>query len=236
MSYDGLRQDHKQFALRPFPEAHLRHNIDSSRPSSAGQRAYPIGDPRRPYRRGLTVRERILRLEEILDYMDAERAPRYAPDGPKTWCNIYAADFCYLAGVYLPRVWWNEAALEDMDLGMMPTAMYASTVREMRANDLHDWLVSFGWAFGWQRSTPQSAQQVANAGGLGAIVAKNYGSKPGHISMVVPETFEAQPFGPAQHYLPVQSQAGRIPHKRSAGRAAWWLNQRFESWGVWSHS
>jgi hypothetical protein len=33
-----------------------------------------------------------------------ESSARYARTPTQTYCNVYVADYCYLAGVYLPRV------------------------------------------------------------------------------------------------------------------------------------
>lgn len=46
-------------------------------------------------------------------------------------------------------------------------AIYGSTIREMRADDLHAWLIEFGASFGWQRVFDATAlQAAANGGGI----------------------------------------------------------------------
>ncbi len=78
-----------------------------------------------------------------MDWLDASHSARYQRD-QATYCNVYAADFCYLAGAYLPRVWWTASALMRIAQGEMPPAIYDSTIREMRADDLHAWLIDSG--------------------------------------------------------------------------------------------
>ena len=77
-------------------------------------------------------------------------------DGP-TWCNIYATDYCYLAGLYLPRVWWTAKALAAIVQGNTPPVAYDQTVRETRADDLYQWLLDSGAQFGWRRVFDGSA-------------------------------------------------------------------------------
>lgn len=50
-------------------------------------------------------------LRAIGDWLAVEESKRYLSGEGKTYCNVYAADYCYLAGVYLPRVWCNPKAL-----------------------------------------------------------------------------------------------------------------------------
>jgi hypothetical protein len=46
--------------------------------------------------------------------VDKATHKRYKPIPNATFCNIYAHDYCHLAGVYLPRVWWSAAAIEKL--------------------------------------------------------------------------------------------------------------------------
>ena len=112
------------------------------------------------------------------------RIGSYQPDSNSTFCNIYAHDYCHLAGVYLPRVWWSQAAIVDLAQGKSIQPLYGKTIDELRANDLFRWLRDFGPAFGWrQTSTLTKLQTEVNQGAIGLIVARRVqDGKSGHIS------------------------------------------------------
>ena len=93
--------------------------------------------------------------------------------GGTTFCNIYAHDYCFLANVYLPRVWWTPGAIEQLARGEKVELLYEKTIDEQRANDLFRWLRDFGPRFGWrQTGTLTKLQEAANLGGIGIIVAR----------------------------------------------------------------
>jgi len=135
-------------------------------------------------------------LAAIIDYLAVDKAShiRYQPQSGVTFCNIYAHDYCHLAGVYLPRVWWTPDAIERLAQGQTVEPRLESTIDEQRANDLFRWLRAFGSRFGWrQTGTLTKLQTEANAGAVGIIVARRtIDGKSGHIVMVVPETDEEQ--------------------------------------------
>jgi hypothetical protein len=62
-----------------------------------------------PTRTGATPDELRASLGEVIDYIATDKPAhkRYQPRDGLTFCNIYAHDYCFLAGVYLPRVWWT---------------------------------------------------------------------------------------------------------------------------------
>jgi len=103
-------------------------------------------------------------LVRIVRYLSVETSARYKPAGGLTYCNIYATDYCYCFGVYLPRVWWNDLALADFILGKEVKPVYNKTVVELNANALHLWLVQFGERFGWRAATVEELQTAANSG------------------------------------------------------------------------
>src|SRR4051812_40345925 len=78
--------------------------------NSMASRHCPLGALMPRPRGGQTLEARVTALHQIVADLDVTRSLRYMP-GTQTYCNIYAHDFCYLAGVYLPRVWWNSKAL-----------------------------------------------------------------------------------------------------------------------------
>ena len=163
---------------------------------------------------------------------------RYRPTGP-TYCNIYAYDFCTLAGVYLPRVWWTSRAIERLRAGEKVEPAYLATVDEMRANALYRWLSDYGADYGWrQTGTLSKLQDVANAGGIGIICARNtVEGRSGHIVMVVPETDTHRAGRDASGSVtaPLQSQAGRRNFKYGVSRPNWWLGDDFAASGFWVH-
>src|SRR5690606_15025632 len=136
-------------------------------------RAFPIGEANRPTRKPGATTESLRSHHDILDWLDVESNVRYRAGGGFTYCNIYAYDFCYLSGVYLPRVWWTEETLCKLWHGQDSRAVYGSTVSELNANRLFDWLLHFGTDFGWIRIfDPNSLQQEANAGKVAVICAQ----------------------------------------------------------------
>lgn len=215
------------------PAVHYRENDSASRRSSASKRAQPLGEPGRPVRDAATPAARAAQTVDIVNWLAADSSARYQPDANATYCNIYAADFCYLAGVYLPRTWWNEPALMRIARGEHVAPAYGSTLREMRADDLHNWLIDFGPSFGWRRVFDLTAlQHAANNGGIGLICADREASgKPGHISAVVPENaaHAARRDADGNVTLPLQSQAGAVNFRFSSGSKAWWDSSLFKS-------
>ena len=156
-----------------------------------------------------------------------------------TFCNVYAYDYCTLAGVYLPRVWWTGKALDRIAAGEDVAVKYGDTVAEVNANGLYDWLREFGAQFGWTSvETADELQRGANAGKIGVICARrSERSKPGHIAVVVPESQApnvAQRAGP-KVVLPLQSQAGAKNFCFSSGKNEWWAGAQFDAYGFWLH-
>lgn len=208
------------------PQAHLRQDRPEVTPAADRWRAFPIGDPARPRKDP----------RAIVAYLDVESSPRYQPAPSRTYCNVYACDYCYLTGFYLPRVWWTDDALDAIAVGRRITPYYGRTVRELSANALNDWLEMFGPLFGWERTADlDRLQAAANAGQAALIVAKHSSPRrSGHVALVIPERLDA----PAlrrneQVVLPLQSQAGRINRAVSTGASAWWRRDCYAAHGFW---
>jgi hypothetical protein len=200
---------------------HLGENA-GAKPSLASARAFAIGDAAAPRRRAAS---KTADLAAIINYLDVERGARYQPTSVATYCNIYAYDYCYLANVYLPRVWWTGAALTKLALGQSVEVRYAATVHELNANALFSWLVEFGTQFGWRRVLDLDKMQThANAGGVGVICAQRRDlNRSGHIACVVPETPAQQAARTGASVVrPLQSQAGARNHRYTNGPRAWW--------------
>jgi len=224
---------------RPVPAVHLRENNAAARRASADARAFPLGEAGRPVRdSGADDATQCGQLRLLADWLDVETSLRYRRTAV-TFCNVYAADYCYLAQVYLPRVWWTEPALMSIGAGQMPPVVVGQTVREMRADDLHRWLIEFGAQFGWRRVFDATAlQNCANAGGVGVICAdRDAEGKPGHITVVVPEdsSHQAQRDPDGHVVQPLQSQAGATNHRYGSAGPGWWLDPMFRSFVFFVH-
>ncbi|MGY6216829.1 glycoside hydrolase family 19 protein [Methylolobus aquaticus] len=225
-----------------IPPAHLQQDRPDITRARDGGRAFPLGEKPRPGRQGAVPAERVDEIHAIVAYLDSAKAAhkRYWPQGSTTFCNIYAYDYCYLVGPYLPRVWWKNDALERLQRGDPVDAVYDRTVRELNANALHDWLEDYGERFGWQRAADiDELQRAANDGGVCLIVAKRKDlNRSGHITAVVPETDDFSASRNAQGMIqrPVESQAGATNYRLVVQNRAWWLDPKFSSFGLWHHA
>ena len=204
--------------------------------------AHSLNEPDPPGRKGTTPDELRAELAAIIDYLAVDKAAhkRYRPTGSATFCNIYAHDYCHLAGVYLPRVWWSAAAIEKLAQGQTVAPLLGNTIDEQRANDLFRWLRDFGMRFGWrQTGSLTKMQQEVNQGAIGVIVArrKNDGLS-GHIAVVVPETGDetAKRDAAGEVTAPLQSQAGRTNFRYGTGGTNWWKGDQFAESAFWIHS
>jgi hypothetical protein len=204
--------------------------------------AHSLNEPDMPTRKGTTPEELRASLGEVIDYLATDKAAnkRYQPRNGLTFCNIYAHDYCFLAGVYLPRVWWTPGAIERLTRGETVQLLIGDTIAEMRANDLFRWLRDFGPRFGWrQTGTPTKLQQEASQGAIGLIVARRKeDGKSGHIVAVVPETETDRAVRNAAGEVtrPLQSQAGAVNFRRGTGSLNWWKGDQFAESAFWLHA
>ena len=224
------------------PKVHLTENRGDITRGRDGGRAYPLGEPGRPNRGAVTsAAAKARKLVDIINYLDSENSDhkRYGPKQAATYCNIYAYDYCYLAGVYLPRVWWTDRALRTIREGGDPPVKYADTVRELNANSLHDWLADYGPEYGWKRVFDLDVlQSAANNGEVCLIVAqRNDLNSPGHIAAVVSEQAgpKAARAATSEILRPVESQAGVRNFRAVVKSKTWWNGERFRSFGFWRH-
>jgi hypothetical protein len=221
--------------IMPHPDGMI-----TKRTALAG--AHSLNEPDMPGRVGTTPAQLREELNAIIDYLAVDKAAhrRYQPRDGKTFCNIYAHDFCHLAGIYLPRVWWTPGAIERLARGETVQPLIGNTIDEMRANNLFRWLRDFGLRFGWrQTGTLTKLQQDANLGAIGLIVARRTEEgKPGHIVVVVPETEDksAKRNASGEVTHPLQSQAGSGNFRRSTGQLNWWRDDRFAEAAFYVHA
>ncbi|WP_233238831.1 hypothetical protein [Bordetella sp. LUAb4] len=206
--------------------------------------AHTLNESRQPGRTGSTAEELRRSLWAIVEWLavDNPAHTRYQPVRSKglTFCNIYAHDFCHLAGVYVPRVWWSPAALLKLAAGEQVEPLYGATIHELRANDLFRWLRDFGLQFGWrQTGTLDELQTEVNQGALGIIVARRKeDGRSGHIVMVVPESAEhsAKRGADGKIIAPLQSQAGATNFQFGTGKVNWWNGEEFAESAFWIHA
>ncbi|WP_284620521.1 hypothetical protein [Aquabacterium humicola] len=204
--------------------------------------ALSLNEPNQPARSGATADELRASIARVIEWLDVENPmhARYQPRDGLTFCNIYAHDFCHLAGAYLPRVWWTDKALVALAKGETVEPRLGATIGEVVANELFAWLRDFGLEFGWrQTGTLTKLQTEVNQGAIGVIVARRKeGKRPGHIAMVVPETDSdtAKRDGSGDVTAPLQSQAGASNFRRGTGRKNWWLGEEFAEFAFWLHA
>lgn len=224
---------------QPLPEAHLSEGNPVVRRQRGGGRAHPLGEADMPRREASTPEQRAEQLVQIVNWLAPAKTQhlRYQPNSQATYCNILAHDYCYLAGAYLPRVWWTPSALRSIERGQTVRPAYDRTVREIRANGLHDWFGDYGSVFGWRREVSLDLlQAAANHGEVCAIVAKHVNEGvSGHITVVVPENGKHLALRSARGEVthPLQSQAGRKNATWFAGPRTWWTASRFSSFAFW---
>ncbi len=201
---------------------------------------HSLNEQNQPGRTGATPDDLRAELAAIIDWLavDDPTHLRYQP-GKYTFCNIYAHDYCYLSGVYLPRVWWTPGAIEKLAQGQTVQPLYGKTVEEQRANDLLRWLRDFGTRFGWrQTGTLSKLQLEVNQGAIGIIVARRKeDGRPGHIVAVVPETenHQARRNAAGEVTVPLQSQAGSS-NFRYGLKPNWWKGDQFADSAFWIHA
>jgi hypothetical protein len=204
--------------------------------------AYSLNEAGQPQRNGATTQERVSQLSAIIKWLAVDKAAhrRYQSRDGMTFCNIYAHDYCHLAGCYLPRVWWTSAAIIKLTQGTTVEPRYGATIDEVRANDLFRWLRDFGLQFGWrQTGTLSKLQLEVNQGAVGLIVARRVeDGRPGHVTLVVPETEtdRAKRNASGEVLAPLQSQAGATNSQYSTGKADWWKDARFGEFAFWLHA
>jgi len=218
------------------------------KPGTITRRVDPAGphslnEPDQPQRNAETAGERCAQLAAVIDWLAVDKPAheRYQPTGGgTTFCNVYAHDYCFLANVYLPRVWWTPGAIEQLAKRQEVEPLYEKTIDEQRANDLFRWLRDFGPRFGWrQTGTLTKLQEAANLGGIGIIVARRkIDGKSGHIVAVVPETDDqkAKRDSGGMVTSPLQSQAGVKNFRYRTTPIPWWRGDQFADSGFWIHA
>jgi hypothetical protein len=204
--------------------------------------ALSLNERGQPARTGATPETLRADLWRIVDWLAVDKAThtRYGPRDGRTFCNIYAHDYCTLAGVYLPRVWWTQDALERLARGERVEPRLGATITEQRANDLFRWLAAFGPRFGWRQTGALTRLQAeANLGAVALVIARRkVDGKSGHVAMVVPEPDAARARRDAagEVIAPLQSQAGARNFRLGTGATNWWNGEQFAESAFWFHA
>jgi hypothetical protein len=224
-----------------LPEAHMPRNSGAQTKRSELANAHSLNEKNQPTRQGSDALQRRTELAAIIAWLAVDEPThlRYQPGNGRTYCNLYAHDYCHLAGAYLPRVWWSAGALLRMGRGETVAAHYGQTIEEQRANDLFRWLRDFGEGFAWRRAADLDELQLeANQGAIGLIVARRkVDGKSGHIVVVAPEQGElrARRDSAGRVSAPLQSQAGARNFRYGTGRNDWWRDEQFAEFAFWLH-
>ncbi|MDB5201153.1 MAG: hypothetical protein JWQ27_562 [Ferruginibacter sp.] len=205
--------------------------------------AHSLNEPWQPVRKS-NQNPDLLKADliNIISWLNVEKPSnkRYQSVNGSTFCNIYAHDYCFLAGVYLPRVWWTQSAIAKLAQNEPVVPLYGNTIEEMRANSLYRWLNDFGDRFGWRQTGDlNKLQNAANIGAVAIIIARRVqDGKSGHVTIVAPETeaVKAKRDAIGTVVAPVQSQAGVRNFNLSTGQLNWWLSEQFAAFSFWVHA
>lgn len=166
--------------------------------------------------------------ERLLNWLNVEQSERYQREPSKTFCNIYAYDYCCQAGVYLPHVWWTWLAMNEIRKGENIIPKYGVNIAELNANGLYNWLDSYSNMYHWKKVMEvPDAQEIVNKGHVGVVCGKGH---IGHISVIIPEWENRKctidKFG---NKILLQSQAG-WENKKTFSED--WYSQ-FKEYGFW---
>ncbi len=210
---------------------------------TATANALSLNEPGQPARNKTDAPAELKRsLLSIIQWLNVEKPThkRYQSINNSTFCNIYAHDYCYLASVYFPRVWWTQSAIVKLATNQTVPILYGNTIEEMRANNLFRWLRDFGERFGWRQTGDLTKlQNAANIGGIGMIIARRKDDgRSGHVTIVAPENDLGSAKRDASGIVtvPLQSQAGSRNFNFGRGNPNWWLGDQFAEHGFWIHA
>lgn len=193
-----------------------------------------------PMMNNASITSRIESMHAVVSYLQVDKSMRYQKADGKTYCNVYAYDYCCLTGAYLPRVWWYDTALLQLKSGISLSAKLGISVYELKANRLYDWLDKWGLIFGWQRTYDlDDLQAKVNEGTTGIICGKNRDdTRSGHICCVIPETgtYTANRAN-AKIICPLTSQAGSRNFQLNIDpkyrNYVWWKSSQMIQTGFW---
>ncbi len=238
-----LTQVFQPVTQRGVSEVYMPFEKSGAARNNRNSPAYQLAEPDMPRRDLTSALSKVASIGNILNWLNVEQSLRYQKIGLSTFCNIYAFDFCFLAGVYIPRVWWKGDAIAKLIAGQQVPVSYEVTVEELLAEAMLNWLNSWGSTFGWIRAASLTdLQNRANEGKVCLLAAKRrLSGLSGHIVVVVPETnaHQAKRNASGEVTIPLQSQAGASNNKYFSN-SRWWLSQegglpKFSEFVLYSH-
>lgn len=211
----------------------------SSRRNNHGGFQYPLSEPDMP-RITSNTSNKVDVMHQIVSWLAVDKSARYQREPGKTYCNIYAFDYCYLTNAYLPRVWWTDRSLLKLQQGQALEAIYGVTVDEINANGLFRWLNEWGDDFGWTRTYDLTElQSKVNEGRTGIICGSNINpTHSGHICCVIPETNNITALRRDNKVIcPLTSQAGLSNFQLNTDARfrdyEWWRFNSIGHFGFW---
>ncbi len=146
------------------------------------------------------TKEAILQTLRALKFEEGER---YAPKGKKTYCNIAMWDGTVALGCEISH-WYNPLTGAKTKFGVG---------KEMQANDIQDWMSSFGKEYGWEMVSGTQAIIDAANGLPVLIVYKNpISTESGHVGFFLDGNFVYQA-GAKCGMFDVIDIFGRLPFK-----------------------
>ena len=203
---------------------------------------FSLNEPGQPGRVGDTPARLRASLAAIVAWLavDNPAHARYAPHAGASFAAVYAHDYCHLAGVYLPHVWWTAAALARLKNGEVLAPSAGLTVAEVSVNEIFCWLREYGPDFGWRRtSTLDKLQREVNQGAVGLLMAhREAAGRDGQMVVIVPEsaTQGARRDATGVVTAPLESGAGRVNYRARVAPRAWWTLPTFGEWAYWLHA
>lgn len=217
-------------------EVHLQRSTPVTR-NQKGLEAFKLNESPHPSRNpGGTAQRKAADIGQIITWLAVSQNKRYERTATETFCNIYAYDFCCLAGVFVPRVWWTPEAIQKLIAGQTVVPKYAVTVDEITANQIALWFRDYSQIFGWRKTESLTElQQAANQGSV-CIINAQRAIGHGHICAIVPETGSHQAEWDNAHQQvvkPLTSQAGG--HNFEYKPYRWWTDGTYRNIGFWIH-
>jgi hypothetical protein len=88
--------------------------------------------------------------------------------------------------------YWTDAALLRLEAGEAVVKEYGSTVRELGATGLFDWLAQYGKVYGWQtHATEADLRNYMNLHHVpGLVICRTKGAGASHVSVALPDEVE----------------------------------------------
>lgn len=179
------------------------------------------------------ARRSVSALVALVLWLNVASNLRWQPDGTKTYCDHFAADFVWqllMRQVLSAWIFWTATTTKQIaDTGIVPAVKYGTNVREHGAAGLHAWLQEHGQSFGWREEKDESGlKAVMNVEGtFGLITTK------GHVAVALPDNCGAGlgvPDGPGI----LQCQSGSTCS--NGRRRNWWRKEPVKFWsyqGEW---